>query len=73
MFSGQCLLCGAHKGYTDTLYTTDIIIADVVNLFSSRMDLNYAEEQANELEALQSIYPEELEGIYWEHLTTSTC
>ena len=27
------------------------------------MDLNYAEEQANELEALQSIYPEELEVV----------
>ena len=32
------------------------------------MDLNYAEEQANELEALQSIYPEELEGVYLYYL-----
>ena len=30
------------------------------------MDINYAEEQANELEALQSIYPEELEGMVGE-------
>ena len=29
------------------------------------MDLNYAEEQANELEVLQSMYPEELEGMIW--------
>ena len=37
------------------------------------MDLNYAEEQANELEALQSIYPEELEGRLGKCLHIASC